>query len=107
MEISRATRYEEFAPFIEEGKRARKAVEDFFDMSFEEAIQQYDVSDILPTESEALKRHYARLSDDLAYRDRCTKKQLVTAGAHGLTRSLKRHKKKYRREYETSCFNLF
>jgi hypothetical protein len=38
---------------------------------------------------------------------RGTKKQLVTAGAHGLTRSLKRHKKKYRREYETSCFNLF
>jgi integrase len=70
MEISSSTRYEEFAPFIEEGQRARQVVEDFFGMSFEEAIQQYDVSDILPKESEALNRHYARLSDDLEYRER-------------------------------------
>jgi integrase len=70
MEEARKAIHDEFEPFIQESQRARQAVEAFFEMSFDEAIQRFDVSDALPPESEAYSRHRTRLGEDPEYYER-------------------------------------
>lgn len=57
----------EFEPIFEEDKGNRKKVEEVTNMSYEDAAEMYDISEIAP-DSEKMKEHFKKLAKDKEYR---------------------------------------
>lgn len=70
---------DEFKEVLEEERAQVRAVEEVTGMDFEDAMERYDVGQIMPPDSENLKAHHRRLKTDQAYKERW--KQRVSSKA--------------------------
>jgi|GEM_PF-2054558 len=68
--VERQALEDEFREVLEEERAQVRAVEEVTGMDFEDAMERYDVGQIMPPDSENLKAHHRRLKTDQAYKER-------------------------------------
>jgi integrase len=69
-ETARVNLIDEFRPYIEEDRKHRQEVEDFFGVPFSEAVEIYNLDVAMTPYSDEYKAHVKRLREDDAYRER-------------------------------------